>query len=188
MAPKAFKPPRPTDTATSTTKKVTKTKSSDAGKSTKEKTRSKPTKPAARVSGSASFSRPSIASTLAIDASDSDDPFTSPEPQLAGVDQNMEEEGFPEPERSEKIPEALLTRLLHECFKDDNTRIGKDASAAVQKYMDTFVRETIARAVDMRMSENGIGGDFVEVEDLEKLAPQLLMDFWNLPVSTYIFY
>lgn len=50
----------------------------------------------------------------------------------------------PAPEKS--IPKDLLTRILHEFFTKDSTRISRDANAAVGKYMDIFVREAIARA------------------------------------------
>ncbi|TEA21014.1 Centromere protein X [Colletotrichum sidae] len=81
-------------------------------------------------------------------------------------DDEDEEEG---PEHT--IPPELLTRLLHEFFEKDDTRLSKDANAAAGKYMDVFVREAIARCVQERP------GGFLEVEDLEKIAPQLLMDF-----------
>lgn len=44
------------------------------------------------------------------------------------------------------IPKNLLTRVLHEFFEKDATRVSRDANAAVGKYIDTFVREAIARA------------------------------------------
>ncbi|KAG6015987.1 hypothetical protein E4U54_002578 [Claviceps lovelessii] len=72
------------------------------------------------------------------------------------------------PEKS--IPKDLLTRMLHEFFTKEATRISRDANAAVGKYMDIFVREAIARAA----VEKNAG--FLEVEDLEKVAPQLLLD------------
>ncbi|KAI9889919.1 MAG: hypothetical protein M1814_004642 [Vezdaea aestivalis] len=80
-----------------------------------------------------------------------------------------------------RIPTKLLTRLLHDNFDDERTRISKDANAAVSKYMETFVREAIARAAHERgaltgASKKALDG-FLEVEDLEKLAPQLLLDF-----------
>lgn len=45
--------------------------------------------------------------------------------------------------------------------------------------METFVREALARAAYERSNAEGgaAGRDFLEVEDLEKLAPQLLLDF-----------
>ncbi|KAI0878500.1 CENP-S associating centromere protein X-domain-containing protein [Hypoxylon argillaceum] len=73
-------------------------------------------------------------------------------------------------ETKKTIPPELLTRILHEFFEKDGTRISKDANKAVAKYMDIFVREAIARTA----VEKGSG--FLEVEDLEKVAPQLLMD------------
>jgi hypothetical protein len=47
------------------------------------------------------------------------------------------------------------------------------------KYMDTFVREALARAKHEMDQKKGAAStrDFLEVEDLEKLAPQLLLDF-----------
>ena len=61
--------------------------------------------------------------------------------------------------------------------------------AVVGKYMETFVREAIARAAFERGEEMerrkgglgergiGMGDDFLEVEDLEKGVAQLLLDF-----------
>lgn len=45
--------------------------------------------------------------------------------------------------------------------------------------METFIREALARAAYERAKAGGRGltKDFLEAEDLEKLAPQLLMDF-----------
>ncbi|KAH7246315.1 CENP-S associating centromere protein X-domain-containing protein [Fusarium tricinctum] len=73
-----------------------------------------------------------------------------------------------EPDKS--IPPELLTRLLHEFFAKDATRISRDANAAAGKYFDVFVREAIARAAVEK------DGGFLEVEDLEKVSPQLLLD------------
>ncbi|KAG5794633.1 hypothetical protein H9Q69_006343 [Fusarium xylarioides] len=75
--------------------------------------------------------------------------------------QAVEEE---EPDKS--IPPELLTRLLHEFFAKDATRISRDANAAAGKYFDVFVREAIARAAVEK------DGGFLEVEDLEKVSPQ----------------
>ncbi|EMR61913.1 hypothetical protein UCREL1_11160 [Eutypa lata UCREL1] len=80
------------------------------------------------------------------------------------------EEEDDDDEAPKTIPPDLLTRLLHEFFEKDGTRISKDANAAVAKYMDVFVRESIARTAVER--ESG----FLEVQDLEKVAPQLLLD------------
>ncbi|KAK2016868.1 hypothetical protein LZ32DRAFT_614762 [Colletotrichum eremochloae] len=84
-------------------------------------------------------------------------------------EEQQDDEDADAPENT--IPPELLTRLLHEFFEKDDTRLSKDANAAAGKYMDIFVREAIARCVHERP------GGFLEVEDLEKIAPQLLMDF-----------
>ena len=132
----------------------------------------------------------------------------------------------PQPQQPTAIPRPLLTRLLHESFTsstpssstttplpesvasnraDGPTRISSEAVSMVEKYMDTFIREALARAVyekrgdqnnDENGNKNGAGGDkggngagtetesqkkehlgFLEVEDLERIAPQLLLDF-----------
>ncbi|KAJ5994800.1 hypothetical protein N7481_001777 [Penicillium waksmanii] len=79
------------------------------------------------------------------------------------------------------IPPKLLTRLLHQHFSNEKTKVAKDANSIVAKYVDVFVREAIARAAYERAeTDNGGKGasdGFLEVEDLEKMAPQLTMDF-----------
>ncbi|KAF8855660.1 hypothetical protein BDZ45DRAFT_499233 [Acephala macrosclerotiorum] len=80
-----------------------------------------------------------------------------------------------ERKRKEKIPEDLLNVILHQFFKQEGTRMHKDANRAVGRYMEVFVREGIARAVWGREEGGNEGG--LEVEDLEKLAPQLILDF-----------
>ncbi|KAI1494438.1 CENP-S associating centromere protein X-domain-containing protein [Biscogniauxia mediterranea] len=108
-----------------------------------------------------------------------EDPFADDEPpprkrqsQDMEIDEDggEEEEDEDESETQKTIPPELLTRILHEFFEKDSTRISKDANAAVAKYMDIFVREAIARTAVEK--ESG----FLEVEDLEKVAPQLLLD------------
>ncbi|KAJ5493682.1 CENP-S complex centromere protein X [Penicillium fimorum] len=82
-----------------------------------------------------------------------------------------------------KIPSKLLTRLLHQNFQNEKTKVAKDANSVVAKYVDVFVREAIARAAYERAESDGntggssLGDGFLEVEDLEKMAPQLTMDF-----------
>ncbi|QDS77803.1 hypothetical protein FKW77_005694 [Venturia effusa] len=78
------------------------------------------------------------------------------------------------------IPPKLLTRILWEGFEDKDMKIGKEAMSVVGKYVETFVREAVARAIFERRGEEGeddLGDGFLQVEDLEKLAPQLLLDF-----------
>lgn len=85
-------------------------------------------------------------------------------------DNDDDDEDADEDDPKATIPPELLTRLLHEFFEKDGSRISKDANEAVAKYMDIFVREAIARAA---VEKNG---GFLDVDDLEKIAPQLLLD------------
>lgn len=94
-------------------------------------------------------SRPSAESP----SSDSSNPFDSSEDHAEeessgrrrGTGERIAgEEEAAGPEKS--IPKDLLTRILHEFFTKDSTRISRDANAAVGKYVDIFVREAIARA------------------------------------------
>lgn len=82
------------------------------------------------------------------------------------------------------IPPKLLTTLLHHHFQNGKTKMAKDANAVVAKYVDVFVREALARAAYERGEGAGAGGTadavgdgWLEVEDLEKMAPQLVLDF-----------
>ncbi|KAH7066679.1 CENP-S associating centromere protein X-domain-containing protein [Paraphoma chrysanthemicola] len=86
----------------------------------------------------------------------------------------------PAPSIPNPIPAPLLARLLYENFEDSNTQIQKGAMNLVGKYMEIFVREAFARAKnerEMGVKAGGISDGFLQVEDLEKLAPQLVLDF-----------
>ncbi|KAK3370864.1 CENP-S associating centromere protein X-domain-containing protein [Lasiosphaeria ovina] len=107
------------------------------------------------------------------DDDDDDDNETRDEDQEEDVEEEDGQDDDDDDEEEDKpatVPPELLTRLLHEFFTTDGTRITKDANSAVAKYMDVFVREAIARSAVERAS------GFLEVEDLEKVAPQLLLD------------
>jgi len=119
---------------------------------------------------------------------DEDDPFATQksanpsQKSHSPIEIDSKDSGEQEEEEGrERIPADLLTRLLHENFKEDGTRLSKDAGRAVGKYMETFVREALARAAfargEIEERGEGGGGGFLEVEDLERMAPQLLLDF-----------
>lgn len=131
----AFKPPRPT---------AKKTKSSTA----EPRRKSAPAKPQPISSDSSSDEE---ANPQRPDVESSDIGDDAPLPQS---DDPMS-----------RIPPKLLTKLLHHHFEHDKTRIGKDANALLGKYMETFVREALARAAYERSKEEGgaAGRDFLEV-------------------------
>jgi centromere protein X len=71
-------------------------------------------------------------------------------------DEDMEEESDGGEARA-TIPPELITRVLHEFFAKDGTRITRDANEAVVRYVDVFVREAIARTAAEK------DGGFLEV-------------------------
>ncbi|KAK6084527.1 hypothetical protein SCUP234_03316 [Seiridium cupressi] len=139
-----------------------------------------------RAQASTGFSRPSVGSASTsrqAQKRSEPEPDSEPDPFADSQDamdatrdsanhntQSEEEEEDDDDEPQATIPPDLLTRLLHEFFEKDGTRISKGANEAVAKYMDIFVREAIARAAVEKE------GGFLEVDDLEKIAPQLLLD------------
>ncbi|KAK4504646.1 hypothetical protein PRZ48_002607 [Zasmidium cellare] len=92
----------------------------------------------------------------------------------------------PTPSQSDSvpsIPQPLLVRLLHEAFADKNTKIDTHAIQVLQKYVEIFVREAMART-EAEKKEAAARGDcsdmdagWLEVEDLEKVVAGLLLDF-----------
>jgi hypothetical protein len=80
------------------------------------------------------------------------------------------------------ISRALITRILFSGFQDKNTKIGKEALGMVEMYMRLFVKESIARTRQEAKNKDGaslgnISDDWLQVDDLEKVAPQLILDF-----------
>ncbi|KAK7978258.1 hypothetical protein PG996_004303 [Apiospora saccharicola] len=143
---------------------------STAGSSTSQNTKA----PAAKAK--ATLAKRPAQQRAAAQTNESDtDPFADSQQEASQdvmevVDDDDEEDVDEEEDPPKTIPPELLTRILHTCFEKEGTRISKDANKAVAQYMDIFVRESIARVA----LEKEAG--FLEVEDLEKVAPQLLLD------------
>lgn len=159
-----FKPPRPV-------KAPTKAAVASASRVSK-----KPSGPAARTG----LPR----ATTIISSDEEDEPGDKFD---ALSDDLLEAAPVPEPTRTVEplttahpIPAPLLARLLHENFEDSNTQIQKGAMNLTGRYMEIFVREALARAKHERAKSaknDGISDGFLQVEDLERLAPQLVLDF-----------
>ena len=110
------------------------------------------------------------------DASDAD-------MMLAEITHDLPEDSTLEP----SIPIPLLHRIMHHSFKNpEETKLSTDARACVGRYIETFIREGIARcafevgekATEGR-SDSALGHDdgWLEVEDLERVGGQLVLDF-----------
>ncbi|TKA66610.1 hypothetical protein B0A55_08156 [Friedmanniomyces simplex] len=135
-------------------------------------------KPAAKAMKKKSAPATKSKPALSISSSDDDPRHSSPPPVASNAP--------PAPsqlEDSTQIPQALLLRLLHEHFANKETQIDKHAIQVVQKYVEVFVREAIARtamgkreAAEKGEAEAADAG-WLELEDLEKVAPGMMLDF-----------
>jgi hypothetical protein len=168
-----FKPPRPVKApaqASATTRAPTAaaSRAAPAGKP----------KPSAARSGFQSANATIISSD-----DDQDDHVADDSDDIMDVDETPAR-AKPTPAESmaatQPIPAPLLARLLLENFEDPNTQIQKGAMNLTSRYIDIFVREALARAKHERAraaKNDGISDGFLQVEDLERLAPQLVLDF-----------
>lgn len=81
------------------------------------------------------------------------------------------------------IPRPLLLRLMHEHFANKATKIDKHAIAVLEKYLEVFVREAIARAALAKKEDVSAGAAsqgeerWLEKADLEKIVAGLMLDF-----------
>ncbi|KAF2750040.1 hypothetical protein M011DRAFT_287309 [Sporormia fimetaria CBS 119925] len=174
----AFKPPRPAK------------KPAEPAAVSTSKTTSGPASRSAGVTKKPAPARRSYNKATVLNSSDNED-----DDSLLGsdLDELMEDIPAPRPAAVEReapvqpplepIPQKLLGRLLQEGFEDDDTRIHRGAMELTTKYIDIFVREALTRAVLERRETNkkgrrgGVTDGFLQVEDLEKVAPQLVLDF-----------
>ncbi|XP_071430107.1 centromere protein X [Pithys albifrons albifrons] len=65
-------------------------------------------------------------------------------------------------------------RLLRMHFRDGRTRVNGDAQLLMAEMLSVFVREAAARAARQARAEDL---EQVDIEHLEKVLPQLLLDF-----------
>lgn len=112
---------------------------------------------------------------------DNDDPQSDPdevmEDAVADFDRRQSEKLL---QASSPISTPLLLRLLQQNFENERTQVQRGALELFEEYISLFVREAIARARDKR--DQAAGRDdrpntWLQVDDLEKLTPQLVLDF-----------
>lgn len=112
-----------------------------------------------------------------------DDSASDADMMLAEITHNAPDDSVLEP----AIPIPLLHRLMHHSFKNpEETKLSTDARACVGRYIETFIREGIARcAFEVSEKVHEVGSDsalghddgWLEVEDLERVGGQLVLDF-----------
>ena len=60
-------------------------------------------------------------------------------------------------------------------------RIGKEAMGVFEMYIKVFVKEAVARSrqegQEKAANTGGADDSWLQVEDLEKISPQLMLDF-----------
>ncbi|RDL35449.1 uncharacterized protein BP5553_07380 [Venustampulla echinocandica] len=194
MPPKPFKPPRPSGRprkSTSTTPASGTKRAASSVPKRKTKTGAGIEKIQGRRVSAREMGLPSLSPDSQPASHPSSAPASNPEDRDEGEDDTFAErtelrhgdgegEGDADDGRQETIRPELLAVIVQQFFQEKGTRLGTGAKKAIGKYMETFVREGITRCVWARSEEMcGVEGasGILEVEDLEKLAPQLLMDF-----------
>ncbi|XP_045842517.1 centromere protein X isoform X4 [Meles meles] len=68
----------------------------------------------------------------------------------------------------------LVNKLLHAHFTDGKTKVGGDALRLMAELLTVFVVEAAVRSVRQAQAEDLA---LVDVAQLEKVLPQLLLDF-----------
>ncbi|XP_021032493.1 centromere protein X isoform X2 [Mus caroli] len=77
-------------------------------------------------------------------------------------------------EENSGFRKELVSRLLHLHFRDRKTKVSGDALQLMAEFLRIFVLEAAVRGVWQAQAEDL---DVVEVDQLEKVLPQLLLDF-----------
>uniref|UniRef100_A0A8D1DS03 Centromere protein X n=1 Tax=Sus scrofa TaxID=9823 RepID=A0A8D1DS03_PIG len=77
-------------------------------------------------------------------------------------------------EAAATLPQELVSKLLHLHFKDDKTKVSGDALQLTAELLKVFVVEAAVRSVRQAQAEDLTR---VDVDQLEKVLPQLLLDF-----------
>ncbi|KAF2492392.1 hypothetical protein BU16DRAFT_542289 [Lophium mytilinum] len=185
----AFKPPRPVKGAPPASKPARRAAPKTAARTSTSAALKKPA-PSRPSFQNASTIISSSAPEDADSASDHNEDYAEAEEEASDEDVEIEERTQHRPapaqvDESERpaVPAPLLARLLHEGFEDPKVKIQREAMSVVGKYVETFVREAVARAAFEREDASGggvgmgVSDGFLQVEDLEKLAPQLVLDF-----------
>ncbi|XP_074967616.1 centromere protein X [Phalacrocorax aristotelis] len=67
-----------------------------------------------------------------------------------------------------------VNRMLRLHFRDERTRVNGEAQLLMAEMLNVFVREAAARAVRQAQVEDL---EKVDIEHVEKVLPQLLLDF-----------
>ncbi|XP_018417274.1 PREDICTED: centromere protein X [Nanorana parkeri] len=68
----------------------------------------------------------------------------------------------------------VVSKLLHLYLEEGKTKVSSDAVLVMAELLKVFVTEAAARAARQAKSEDSV---VVHIEQVEKILPQLLLDF-----------
>lgn len=117
------------------------------------------------------------------------DPRSSPEPDFILAEVTNSSRNARATTSSSSSEFAISLPLIHRIMQShfnapEKTVISSDARALVGRYVEIFVKEGITRCVNEKKEREASGGGgtafdsgWLEVEDLERVATQLCMDF-----------
>lgn len=78
-------------------------------------------------------------------------------------------------------PTKLISQVMQMAFANPNTRVNADALAVVAEYLRLYTREAIWRSSQEKQKNDTVASSLasgsLEVEDLEKIAGPLTLDF-----------
>ncbi|ORY13796.1 CENP-S associating centromere protein X-domain-containing protein [Clohesyomyces aquaticus] len=176
----AFKPPRPIKSPAQTANTTTTNRASGANAARSAPANKKPTaarpkaQPATTIISSGDEDEGESEDEDILSLSDRDEPMDD-------ASDEEEQRALPPPDmpRRDPITPGLLALLLQQGFDDPKIGIQRGAMLLVEEYMRLFVKEAVARARYERnvAKKSGVTDGFLQVEDLEKLTPQLVLDF-----------
>ena len=75
---------------------------------------------------------------------------------------------------NQTLSEDVVKQFMSQHFTEDKTKLSSEANKLITKLVDLFVRETIQRTLKQCEVETR---DELNVDHLEKILPQLLLDF-----------
>ncbi|XP_017339585.1 centromere protein X [Ictalurus punctatus] len=77
-------------------------------------------------------------------------------------------------EREVVFKKETVSKLLMMFFKDDKSKVSNDTVILMAEMLRIFVIEATRRAIKQAENEDCVG---VDLEHVEKILPQLLLDF-----------
>lgn len=75
---------------------------------------------------------------------------------------------------AENFSEEFIKIYMNQYFKEDKTKLSTEAAKLSGKLLELFIREAVCRTIQQCENESS---NELDVDQLEKILPQLLLDF-----------